>query len=61
MIERKHTYEFKAQAAAARRLASILPPVKPEGETEQTLQASLNRSDFKIDLLNRLIKHLKTL
>ena len=63
MIERKRTYESKAQAAAVQRLASILTPGKPEGETGLARQARLNQSqaDLKIDLLNRLIKHLKTL
>jgi|GEM_PF-4514016 len=63
MIERKRTYESKAQAAAVQRLASILTPGKPEGETGLARQTSLNQgqADLKIDLLNRLIKHLKTL
>jgi hypothetical protein len=63
MIERKRTYQSKAQCAAVRRLAPILTPGKLEGETELSRQVSLNQglADLKIDLLNRLIKHLKTL
>jgi hypothetical protein len=63
MVERKRTYQSKAQSAAVLRLAPILTPGKPDGETDLARQVSLNQSlaDPKIDLLNRLIKHLKTL
>ena len=64
MTERKRTYKLKAQAAATlRRLAPINSPAKPDGEAELAGQGNLNhgQADLKVDLLNRLIKHLKTL
>jgi hypothetical protein len=60
MTERKRTYQSKTQAVALRRLSSISTPLKPDYETELARQNSLNPVE-KIDLLNRLIKHLKTL
>ncbi|MGD0005242.1 MAG: hypothetical protein ABSE06_13540 [Anaerolineaceae bacterium] len=63
MIRRKRTYESRAQALPVRYLAPVITPGKSEGETEPARQASLNQDqeDLKIDLLNRLIKHLKTI
>ncbi len=63
MTERKRTYEAKAQATAVRRLSPILTPGRPDGESELVRQVNPNevQADLKIDLLNRLIKHLKTL
>ncbi len=63
MTERKRTYESKVQGAALRRLAPLANPARPEDEAELARQASLNpaQTDQKIDLLVRLIKHLKAL
>ena len=63
MTERKRTYKLKAQAATLRRLAPINSPAKPEVEAELAGQGNLNhgQADLKVDLLYRLIKHLKTL
>jgi hypothetical protein len=63
MTELKRTYQSKVQGAALRRLAPISNQAKPEDEDELARQAGLNpvQTDQKIDLLYRLIKHLKTL
>ena len=63
MTERKRTYESKAQGPALRRLVPITSQVKPADESELARLISLNpeQADQKIDVLYRLIKHLKTL
>jgi len=63
MTERKRTYESKVQGAALRRLTPIPNQAKPEDEAGMDRQGSLIplQPDQKIDLLNRLIKHLKTI
>jgi hypothetical protein len=63
MTERKRTYESKVQGAALRRLAPITNQVKTEDEAELARQSNLNpeQSDQKIDVLYRLIQHLKAL
>lgn len=63
MIRRKCTNESKAQTLPVRYLTPIITPGKSEGENEPSRLASLNQDpeDLKIDLLNRLIKHLKTI
>ena len=60
MTERKRTYQSKTKAVALRRLSPITNPVKSEDETDLARQDSLFPNE-KVDLLNRLIKHLKTL
>jgi hypothetical protein len=63
MTERKRTYQSKVQGPALRRLAPITSPVKPADETDLARLISLNpeQPDQKLDVLYRLIKHLKTL
>jgi hypothetical protein len=63
MTERKRTYESKVQGAALRRLTPITNQVKPVDEAELARLISLNpeQHDQKVDVLYRLIKHLKTL
>jgi hypothetical protein len=63
MTERKRTYEPNTQATAIRRLSPINAPAKSETEPELARRDSPNRiqADLKIDLLTRLIEHLKTL
>ena len=63
MTEHKRTYQSKAQGPALRRLAPITNQIKPADESELARLISLNpeQPDQKIDVLYRLIKHLKTL
>jgi hypothetical protein len=63
MTERKRTYESKVQGTALRRLAPISNQARPDEEAESTHQVSQCplQADQKIDLLNRLINHLKAL
>jgi hypothetical protein len=63
MTERKRTYQSKAQGPALRRLVPITNPVKPQDESELARLISQNpeQADQKIDLLYRLINHLKAL
>jgi hypothetical protein len=63
MTERKRTYQSKAQGPALRRLAPINNQVKPQDESELARLISQNpeQADQKIDLLYRLINHLKAL
>jgi hypothetical protein len=60
MTERKRTYQSKTKSVALRRLSPNTTPVKAEDENDLARQDSLIPND-KIDLLNRLIRHLKTL
>ena len=60
MTERKRTFQSKTRGRAVRRLAPITTPLKQDAEAELARQDTLNPVE-KIDLLNRLIKHLKTL
>ena len=63
MTERKRTYQSKAQGPALRRLAPITNQVKPQDGSELARLISQNpeQADQKIDLLYRLINHLKAL
>ena len=63
MTELKRTYQSNVQGAALRRLAPLPNQAKPEDADELARQAGLNpaQTDQKIDLLYRLIKHLKAL
>ena len=63
MTKRKRTYESKVQGAALRRLTPMPNPAKQDENSDLAHLISLNpaQTDQKIDLLNRLIKHLKTL
>jgi len=63
MTERKRTYQLKTQVATVRRLTPITTPTRQDDEAELARQGSLTpaQGDQQIDLLNRLIKHLKTL
>ncbi len=63
MTDRKHTFQSKAQAPAVRRLVPIGNPAKPDEEIKLERQGNQSQSQdhLNIDLLNRLIKHLKAL
>ncbi len=63
MTEHKRTYQSTVQGAALRRLTPLTNPAKPVDEAELARLDSLNppQADQKIDLLYRLIKHLKAL
>jgi len=63
MTEHKRIYQSKAQGPALRRLAPITNQVKPHDESELARLISQNpeQADQKIDLLYRLINHLKGL
>jgi hypothetical protein len=63
MTERKRTYQSKVQGAALRRLAPMPNPAKRDEDSDLARLISINPSqaDQKIDLLYRLIKHLKDL